>query len=224
MDAVCTDLCGNKWAVLVRVNGKSEQRWGLKNKTRLQLRNSKYRDVGMWERGEGGGRRRTRLRQQDRQREIKWRRDRWGKISVLKQNQLLLLTTNPVKTVIIWTFCWQAALLFSFWVFQRAQTHTHSHTSVPLRACVAFHIWKIGCVFSMKTLLHSRTRWVQLRRKKHWKHTLTFHQTHALMQSRLDSNGSVCFDVCMTTLGLDLWPWRVKHCVYTCRHAHTLFF
>lgn len=86
---------------------------------------------------------------------------------------------------------------------------------------------KKGCAFSMKTLLHSRALWVQLRRKKHWKHThthsLAFHQTHALMKFWLES---VAVFVLMSIWRR--WGWPFSHGVWntvlhTQTHAYLVF-
>lgn len=56
----------------------------------------------------------------------------------------------------------------------------------------------------------------ELRRKKHWKHTMTFHQTHALMQSWLESMA-----VFVLMYILRPWGWIFSRDVkyYVCTHT-----
>ncbi len=114
-------------------------------------------------------------------------RFKWGKVPVVKQARLLLLTAKPVKTVIMRTFCFRAALFFRILCFSMHK-HTLTHSCPFKSPCCLPYLGKKGVSSLWRPSSiqgHSECSWRE--RSIENTHSLTFHQTHALMQFWLES-------------------------------------
>lgn len=119
--------------------------------------------------------------------------------------------TNPIKTVMMRTFLLSSSTVICLYI----STHTHAHTLCPFKSqCYLPYLGKKGV-----SSLWQTPKKEELRRKKHWKHIMTFHQTHALMQSWLDSMAVFVLMSIWWLWELDFLLWHVRYCI----HPYLLF-